>query len=294
MKKLFGSITLTWTKLIVFAVVAGVYTGIMALLPITRDTSFADISISFEWWVLFGILIIVNSKTPLDSALKCFVFFLISQPLVYLVQVPFSERGWELFVYYPPWFVWTLLTIPMGFVGYYMRKEKWWSLLILVPMLVFVGYHYMGFLNEAVSFFPNHLLSTVFCAATVIIYPLFIFKKKKLKMAGLIISIAILLAGTALALASGRQVYNTTVLVNSGGLHVTFDDTYTVYLEDESYGEVFIVYEESIEDYMVNAAFTKTGATKLILVSPDGERRTFDLVIERYSYDIEESGNAGQ
>lgn len=84
----------TWPRLILFAVAAGVYTGIMALLPIARDTSFADISISFEVWVLFGILLIVNGKTPLDSALKCFVFFLISQPLVYLVQVPFSDRGW--------------------------------------------------------------------------------------------------------------------------------------------------------------------------------------------------------
>lgn len=38
----------------------------------------------------------MNSKDPLDSALKTFVFFLISQPLVYLVQVSFSEMGWGL------------------------------------------------------------------------------------------------------------------------------------------------------------------------------------------------------
>ena len=100
MKKLFGSINLKWPRLIAFAVIAGVYTGIMAMLPAVRDTSFADISISFEWWILFGILIIVNSKTPWDSALKCFAFFLISQPLAYLVQVPFSSLGWGIFGYY--------------------------------------------------------------------------------------------------------------------------------------------------------------------------------------------------
>ena len=82
MKKLFGQLNLTWPKLVIFAVIAGVWTGAMAALPFTKDTSFADISISFEWWVLFGILIIVNSQSPVDSALKCFVFFLISQPLV--------------------------------------------------------------------------------------------------------------------------------------------------------------------------------------------------------------------
>ena len=60
MKKLFGGINLTWTKLIVFAAIAGVYTGVMAVLPAAKNTSFADISITFEWWVLFAMIIIMN------------------------------------------------------------------------------------------------------------------------------------------------------------------------------------------------------------------------------------------
>ncbi len=40
MKQLFGGMNLTWKKLIIFAVIAGVYTAVMALLPITADTSF--------------------------------------------------------------------------------------------------------------------------------------------------------------------------------------------------------------------------------------------------------------
>ena len=292
MKKLFGSLNITWPKLIIFAVAAGIYTGVMALLPIAQNTSFADISISFEVWVLFGILLIVNSKTPLDSALKCFVFFLISQPLVYLVQVPFNDRGWGLFVYYPPWFIWTLLTIPMGFVGYYMRKEKWWSLLILVPILGFVGYHYMGFFGEAISFFPNHLLSALFCAATMIIYPLFIFKDKKLRFTGLGVSIAILLVTSVLALIGGRSTYDTTILSNGGSLNATFDDSYSAYLEDESYGRLKIVYEENIEDYMLQASFTKTGKTRVVLESPAGEKQYFDIEIGRNTYHIEKADGA--
>ncbi len=287
MKKLFGSVNLTWIKLVVFALAAGVYAGVMALLPIARDTSFADISISFECWVLFGILIIVNSRTPLDSALKCFVFFLISQPLVYLVQVPFSERGWGLFVYYRQWFIWTLLTLPMGFVGWFMKKEKWWGLVILGAMMVFVGYHYVNFLKEAASFFPNHLLSTIFCTATVILYPLCVFHDRRLRLSGLILMIVILLAGTVLALCSARSVYRTTVLVSGGSQSVEFDDTYTASLEDKAYGEVTIVYEENIESYMVNAELKKTGDTRLILEAPDGERWVFDLEIFRDSYHIE-------
>ena len=291
MKKLFGGIDLTWKKLIIFAVIAGIYTGVMAALPITKDTSFADISITFEWWVLFGIIIIVNSKTPLDSALKCFVFFLISQPLVYLVQVPFNAYGWGIFRYYPGWFVWTLCTIPMGFIGHFMKKEKWWSLVILVPMLALVGYHYYGFLGEAVSFFPNHLLSAVFCAATMIIYPLYIFREKRLRLAGVIISVVIIAAASVLCVSAGRNWYNTTILVENGSLEASFDDSYTVSLEDESYGTVYIVYEKNIESYMVNAEFKKTGNTRLILKAPDGTAQYYDLKIERSSYEIKKSSD---
>ena len=96
----------------------------------------------------------------------------------------------------------------------------------------------------------------------------------------------IIIGGSILALSMGKDVHNTTVLVEGGTLDVTFDDSYNVYLEDESYGKVFIVYEENIESYMVNAELVKTGDTKLILEAPDGSRRVFDLTINRYSYQI--------
>ena len=99
-RKLFSGIDLTWPKLIIAAIIAGAFTAVMALIPALQYTSFHTIAVTFEVWILFGILIIMNSRSNLDSALKCFVFFLISQPLVYLLQVPFSQLGWNLFGYY--------------------------------------------------------------------------------------------------------------------------------------------------------------------------------------------------
>ena len=293
MKKLFGQIDMTWKKLIIFAVIAGVYTGVMALLPIAKDTSFADISITFEWWVLFGIIIIVNSRTPLDSALKCIVFFLISQPLVYLVQVPFNDYGWGIFRYYPGWFVWTLCTFPMGFVGYFMRKNRWWSLLILVPILFFVGYHYWTFLREALSYFPRHLLSALFCAATLVIYPLFVFEEKKIRTIGLILSLVIIATATVLTVTGERSTYNTVLLVNNGSLGVEFDGSYEPSLEDDSFGEVYIDFDENIQDHMVKASFRKTGETKFFLKAPDGTERVFRIVVHRTSVDISEITDSG-
>ncbi len=289
MKKLFGGLSITWPKLIVFAVICGVYTGVMAILPITADTSFRDISISFEWWILFAILIIVNSKSALDAACKVFAFFLISQPLVYLVQVPFSALGFGLFVYYPTWFRWTLLTFPMAFVGWYMKKDKWYSLLILTPMLFFLGYHYLNFFGEAVHFFPQHLLSALFCAATMILYPLYIFRNKTIRLVGVTLSILLILAASIYGVMDQQShTYNTTLLLSdteTSGL--SFDDSYTVSLEDESFGTVWIGYEEAIECHSVHASLTRTGHTRLVLESPEGEKTVYDVTIERNSYHIE-------
>ncbi len=288
MKKLFGKLEISWWKLILFAVICGVYTGIMAMLPIARDTSFQDISITFECWIFFAIILIVNSKSPLDSALKVFVFFLISQPLVYLVQVPFNEQGFGLFRYYPSWFRWTLLTFPMAFVGHYMKKDKWWGLLILSPMLAFLGYHYFSFFGEAVHFFPNHLLSTIFCAATMIIYPLFIFHDKKIRLIGLSISLVLLLAFTIYGCMDQRSHAYDTQLLPSGSetCGIEYDDSFTVSLADESFGTVEIVYLDNIESYMIHASFTNTGKTELILEAPTGEKYVYDLTVERSSYRV--------
>ena len=112
MKKLFGEIDLTWKRTILFAIIAGVYTAIIAMIPMAKDTSFADITVSFEVWIFFGILIIMNSKSAKDSAIKCFVFFLISQPLVYFIQDVIKHSS--LFItYYRNWVFWTIATIPM-------------------------------------------------------------------------------------------------------------------------------------------------------------------------------------
>ena len=191
-KKLFGGLNLTWPKLIVFSIIAGAYTAIMEILPVTNDTSFADIRATFEVWILFGILIIMNSKSPIDSASKCFVFFLISQPLIYLIQAPFNSMGFDFFQAYGPWFICTLFTFPMGFIGYFMKKNKWWGLFILTPILLLLGGLLSHYIIEIPFTFPFHLLTILFCFTTLLLYPLCIFSNKKVKIAGVIISTIII------------------------------------------------------------------------------------------------------
>lgn len=285
-EKLFGDINLTWKKLIIFALLAGVYTAIMALLPITKDTSFEDITISFEVWILFGILIIMNSKSSKDSALKCFVFFLISQPLVYLLQVPFSSLGFGIFKYYGYWFKWTILTIPMGFIGFYMKKNKWWSLLILTPMLLFLGEHYLMYLKDAIYYFPHHLLSALFCIITLLLYAIGIFKTKELKIVTTSISILIIIGATILAF-TNKLVYKPTLLMS--GNDTTFDNTYNVYIDNTKMGKVYIEYIDGFEDYVVTGEFTKAGKTNLILEDENGNKQVYSIDISYDTYNIEKN-----
>ncbi len=282
-KKLFGGIELTWPKLIVFAVAAGVFTAAMAIIPALEYTSFIAITVTFEAWVLFGIIIIMNSRSNLDSALKCFVFFLISQPIVYLLQVPFSWQGWNLFGYYKYWFIWTVLCFPMGFIGYYMKKGKWWGYIILLPMLVLTAYSYLTYFPRFLFYCPRFILVSLFCVCAMILYPVLIFDSKRIKIFGAAVGTAAAVVLTVLCLLD-PPVYSTEIMASND--EHSFDASYSVSLEDGRYGDVEIRYVPGVEDYMVHADFKRAGKTVFTLQSPNGEKTEYDLRIEIDKYEI--------
>ena len=284
MKKVFGGINLTWPKIIIMAIIMGVYTAVMAMLPITSDTSFSDLAVTFEVWIFFGIFIIMNSKSAKDSALKCFIFFLISQPLVYLVQDVINHSN--LFItYYRFWVSWTIGCIPMGFIGYYMKKDKWWGLLILTPILLLLGTSLGTYLSNTMFSFPRHILTVIFCISTLIIYPIAIFKDKKIKLVGIIIS-SLIIVGMIIWNILHPPVYSAEILSDSEFLH--FDDSYKVYFTDSKYGDLSIINEEATKTWMIHADMKKSGETEFILEGPNGNKKTFDINIKMNSYEVNE------
>ena len=244
MKKLFGSINLTWKKIILFAIIAGVYTALMAIIPITKDTSFRDIAIMFEWWILFGIIIICNSKTPVDSALKCFVFFLISQPLVYLIQVPFSSLGWKIFMYYKYWFYWTIACLPMGFIGYYINKKNYLSIVILLPMFIELILLGVGYINNTIESFPHHLLSAISCFAIILVVTLCLFDKLRYKLITLGLCLITIILVYVFGFYKSGLKYETYRQLDSNE-YVLVGDVYVTYFAGTDEGEVDVIkYED--------------------------------------------------
>lgn len=170
--KLFGGLPMSWPAVLLYAVGAAVLTAVFLVVPVFKDTSFYRMGVYLEAWVLFAVLIMANCKKPLESAVKVFVFFLVSQPLIYLLQVPFSWQGWGLFRYYGHWFILTLLTFPAAFVGWYLNKRNWLSVLILAPVLALLGSVVDSSVSETISNFPHLLLTAVFCLLQIAAYVL--------------------------------------------------------------------------------------------------------------------------
>lgn len=173
-KKVFSkslNLNMTWLAVIIFAVLTGVYTGLINEVKFLRDTSFQDIAISHEWWILFAMLIIVNQKNWWNSGLKTFVFFIISQTVIFLVETPFEG------FYYAYWIHWmniALLTLPAGCVMWFVKKNNFFSSFLLsLPLTLLI----LEALTELIKYlspiiFPNsnydvtyhlHILTILFC-----------------------------------------------------------------------------------------------------------------------------------
>jgi len=127
---------------------------------------------------LFAVFIIVNCEKWWEAALKCFVFFLISQPLIYLIEVPFFDRGWEIFNYYGYWFKITLLTLPGAVIAFQLKRKNWLSVLVLCVPIVYLTSASLGYYHAAMANFPQHLLSALFAVGLAIFFIFVLLDRK--------------------------------------------------------------------------------------------------------------------
>lgn len=269
--KLFFGINMSWVKVIIFAVATAVVTAIFLILPIFNNTSFREMGTMFEAWIFFAIIIMTNCKKPLESALKTFVFFLISQPLIYLIQVPFSEMGWSLFMYYKTWFFWTLLTFPMAFAGWYLKKGNWLSLLILTPINILLAYIGWSFLTGILIYdFPSHLISVLFCFGQIALYLAVFFKGRKYRLAGGGVVIAALIVMTVMYLTGGGMETGVKMPLPD---EPKFSENAVVSFDDSSFGEATITIPE--EGY-VDVKVKKQGSA-VMTITDNGKEYKYDV-----------------
>lgn len=200
---------MTWRRTVLFAVLAGVYTGIVLWIPFLDSTSFQDIGIGYEWWVIFAVIIVVNCKKSTEAMLKCFVFFLISQPLVFAVEVLLGELSVDMaWGYYRSiWLPMTFLTIPGGFIAYFCKKQNLWGVIVLGLGNTIQTVMAAAYFAEAANRFPYHLLSALVSAASVVIMSVCIQKETKRRIAAILFPVVLTAAVLVLAKATGRVIF---------------------------------------------------------------------------------------
>lgn len=251
LSQLFFSISMSWPKVIIFACMAGIYTGIVNLIPVFQNTSFSSIAVHFECWIIFALFIILNCKKPLEAVGKTFVFFLISQPLVYLVETP--VLGFSVFSYYKKWFIWTLLTIPMSYIAWYIKKKNTISAIILSFATGLLALEAVQFVFEMLTSFPHYLLAFLFCLFWIIILPLITFKTKKNRIITYVITILI---GCGIFFYSRFSSENNVSV--SAAYEVTDQTDWSYQIDDEhfqledygDYVEITVTGSENLETYM--------------------------------------------
>ncbi len=158
---------ITYKNIIYFAIICGIVTGIILdvelyKIPTIMNNSLFNIGICFEFWIFATMIIVSRTKKPLEAACKVFVYFLISQPLVYLVKVPIDPRGWGAFVDYKGWFVWTILTFPGAFIAWYTNKKNNLSIAIFMLAILFLSNEFAQHFNVLITDFPFQLLACTF------------------------------------------------------------------------------------------------------------------------------------
>ena len=268
MKKLklfFTQTDMHWRRVLLMAVVSGIVVGILAMIPFLDDTSLEDPSVLFDVWFLFAVFIVVNCKTWWQAALKCFVFFLVSQPIIYLVQVPFFDRGWEIFQYYRRWFYFTLLTLPGAAIAYLVKKKNWLSVAVLSVATGYLAYACIYYLRIVLTRFPRHLLSCIFCLALALFFVFALLEKKSHRTAALAVIAAVLIASLLLTAPSA-----------SGYAEIELEDgSWICTTEDTSVVSVTIT-----DDNVAQLTRLKKGDTLLEFENEDGTVKTYTVVVD--------------
>ena len=117
-----------------------------------------------------------------------------------------------------------------------------------------LGEKFSTYLSKKIFSFTKHILTTIFCLTTLVIYPLAIFKNKFVKYGGIIINGILIIVLTFLCI-TNPPVYSADVLAS--GEEYLFNDSYKVYLIDKKYRDLSVKYETGIEDWTIHAEFKK-------------------------------------
>ena len=177
----------------------------------------------------------------------------------------------KLFGYYRTWFIWTLLTLPMAYIGWYIKKKNWLSLLILTPVNLFLMVLCFGSFRHAFLHFPYQLVTAVFCLLQVLLYVYAFTSDKWQKLAGILVPV---IAAAVIMLVHRTDFTATTFLPGDPVL----TEAAVIEVEDPEAPEVSIA--STGEDPMISIHATGLGSTGFTIRDGDKEYRYMLTIYE--------------
>ena len=265
MSKLF-KINMTWVKTIILAVICGVATGVVMQIPILENTSFHNIGVTMEFWIFMGMLVSVNCKKWWEAGLKTFIFFLISQPLVYLVMWPvYHSFPWHYYLY---WLYWTFACLPLGCLAWYIKKGNILSVVILLAVCALLCFHGVEFLGKTFINGQHQLLAAAFCFAQVVFYIAVLLNTSKKKFIVGVVCVLMTFALGVFTLALGPNSTASMPLDNANEYSITVEDEHIVVLE-------------GVTDSAFTLKATGYGSTQVTFTAANGTQLCYDVTVSR-------------
>lgn len=283
---------LSWGFVVLFSLVVGVVVGVLDCIPVLKDTSFTDPALTFDVWIPLAIFVVLGGKNTLDAALKCFVFFLVSQPVIYLVEIAcdyfvgggvLSELFHQYFVVYyigAGWLWWTVLTIPGGAIAYQVKRDNLLAAVILaVATGGLAGLGINDLFNVLPGSFPRHLLSTIFCFGMAFALCFIVLKKKQPRIVAVIITAVAALAVAAMFLFfSGKPVESIQ----------TYDLGEKTAVSCEVQDKAVALAELNDQNSLVIQTSEAIGNTVITVTYDDGSTADFLVTVDSHNMLIEE------
>lgn len=293
LKKVFGETNISWKFLIIFSCVIGLIVGILNRIPSLNNTSFQDIAIVLDMWIILAIFIIVNCKSWKEAVAKCFIFFLISQPLIYftevLIDVFINNADFKntFLLYFKNYYIgagWlfnTFLTIPGAYIAYQIKKNNILSAIILsvaTAYLTFAGTD--GLIKIFLGGFPYHLLNTIICLSMAYILIFVILNNKKER----IIATLLTTLGVIIAIINLFVSNNTPIIASE---EITFDEGIKIIncvVSDENIAKVALDEEGK---YMNVYSSKEIGTTEIKLTDDNENEYVYIVTSTSKNFEVE-------
>lgn len=264
MKRFFGGISMSWKKVVVLSVITAIYTATVNMIPFLKNTSFQDIAVNVEAWILLAMLIIINCDKRFEAVLKTFSFFLISQPLIYLIEAVIGPVGFSVFDNYRYWFLVTLLTIPGAAIAFQVKKKGILGTLSLSVAVAFLGYMSVYYFRGFRLSFPNHFLSCVFCLALAVGMIFALIDEKRYR----VLSLAVMVIAIVVTLLMTKPVLDYEISLPEGNWSFEIEDESVVTIEKSESGS-----------FLVKAG--KKGMTLITFTNENGESKDYYATISQ-------------